>query len=84
MIDNKKIVRTYSWQREDYKEYIYYVPKQSDVLKVRDFIKKLRTKYWDRYDSYEADKWVKQFILRTLNWVCMNDFWRVFNINKLN
>lgn len=80
MIDKKRIVKLDIWQREDYRRYIYYLPKQSDVLKVRDFIKKLHDKYWDNYNKYEAEKWIKQYILRTLGWICMNDFWRTFDI----
>jgi len=81
MIDKKKIVIISAGSREDYRSYVYYVPKQSDVIKVRDFVKKLRDKYWSLYNDYEADKWIKQFIIRTLGWICMNDFWRNFNIN---
>lgn len=80
MIDKKKIVKIDTGQREDYRRYVYYVPKQSDVLKVRDFIKKLEKKYWDNYNSYSAEKWIKQYILRTLGWLCLNDFWRTFDI----
>ncbi len=81
MIDKKKIIQIQSGSYEDYREYVYYLPKQSDVLKVRDFIKKLRTKYWDIYCDYKAGIWIKQYILRTLWGVCLNDFWRDFNIN---
>jgi hypothetical protein len=56
MIDKKKIIKINAGSREDYRQYIYIVPKQTDVLKVRDFILKLREKYSDNYDSYEAEK----------------------------
>lgn len=82
MIDKKKIIKLNSWSREDYRQEIYLVPKQTDVIKVRDYIKKLKEKYWDSYNDYQANNWVKQYIIRTLQGICLNDFWRSFNLNK--
>lgn len=82
MIDKKKIIKLQSWSREDYREEIYLLPKQIDVIKVRDYIKKLKEKYWDSYNDYQGNNWVKQYIIRTLQGICLNDFWRSFNLNK--
>lgn len=81
MIDKKKIIKIQCWEREDYREEVYYLEKQVDVIKVRDYIKKLRIKYWVNYTDYQARNWIKQYITRTLHWICLSDFWRDFNIN---
>jgi len=79
-IDKKKIITIIFWRYGDNEQEVFYLKKQIDVIKVRDFIKELRELYWEDFNQYKAIEQIKEYIIETLNWSYIHDFWRIFNL----
>ena len=79
-IDKKKIITINFWCDYGNEQEVFYLKKQIDVNKVRDFIKELRELYWEDFNQYTAIEQIKEYIIEKLNWSYIHDFWRIFNL----
>lgn len=82
MLDKKKIIQLTYGAREDYQCNVFYLKRQADVKLVKDKIKEIQDKYWIDYRAYDWYNGIKQYIIRTLHWQCLNDFWKSFSLEK--
>ena len=72
---NMITIRIQSWDYnfEDFDEQIYVLKEKWHIEKVKSYVSKLKDKYGNKYNYYKAQDAIKEYIIRTLHWICMND-----------